>query len=176
MLDEPTNDLDLETLDLLQEMLGEYAGTLILVSHDRDFLDRIVTSVIVAEGEGRWAEYAGGYSDMITQRGAGVEAPVKQAKQKNQNSGRATNQTANEKRKLSFKEKYALETLPKEMDALRDQITALETKLAVPDFYSRDPRAFEQASQDLSALEQRLAGVEDEWLELELLREAFEKA
>ena len=69
MLDEPTNDLDLETLDLLQEMLADYPGTLLLVSHDRDFLDRVATSVIVAEGDGRWIEYAGGYSDMVAQRG-----------------------------------------------------------------------------------------------------------
>ncbi len=74
VLDEPTNDLDLETLDLLQEMIGDYPGTVILVSHDRDFLDRTVTSVVVAEGEGRWVEYAGGYSDMLAQRGRGVEA------------------------------------------------------------------------------------------------------
>src|SRR5690349_16389657 len=75
VLDEPTNDLDLETLDLLQEMLGDYPGTVVVVSHDRDFLDRIATSVIVAEGEGAWTEYAGGYSDMVAQRGYGVTKP-----------------------------------------------------------------------------------------------------
>src|SRR5207302_3646209 len=75
-LDEPTNDLDLETLDLLQEHLAEYPGTVLLVSHDRDFLDRVVTSVIASEGNGRWVEYAGGYSDMLAQRGAGLAAPV----------------------------------------------------------------------------------------------------
>ncbi len=74
VLDEPTNDLDLETLDLLQEMLDDYEGTLLLVSHDRDFLDRVVGSVLVSEGEGRWVEYAGGYTDMLSQRGKGVEA------------------------------------------------------------------------------------------------------
>ena len=76
VLDEPTNDLDLETLDLLEEMLADYPGTVLLVSHDRDFLDRVCTRVIVAEGDGRWQEYAGGYSDMVAQRGAGVEARV----------------------------------------------------------------------------------------------------
>ena len=74
MLDEPTNDLDLETLDLLQEMLDDYKGTLLIVSHDRDFLDRVATSVLMSEGDGRWVEYAGGYSDMVAQRGAGVSA------------------------------------------------------------------------------------------------------
>ena len=75
VLDEPTNDLDLETLDLLQELLADYKGTVILASHDRDFLDRIASSVLVAEGDGRWREYAGGYSDMVAQRGQGLSAP-----------------------------------------------------------------------------------------------------
>ena len=79
VLDEPTNDLDLETLDLLEEMLGDYEGTVILVSHDRDFLDRVVTSVIVPEGDGRWIEYAGGYSDMLAQRGADVKREAAKA-------------------------------------------------------------------------------------------------
>src|SRR5690606_40402189 len=74
VLDEPTNDLDLETLDLLEEMVSDYAGTVIVVSHDRDFLDRVATSIVMAEGDGRWLEYAGGYSDMVAQRGAGVSA------------------------------------------------------------------------------------------------------
>src|SRR5207344_1070035 len=74
VLDEPTNDLDLETLDLLEEMIDDYPGTVIMVSHDRDFLDRVATSILMAEGDGRFVEYAGGYSDMVAQRGAGVEA------------------------------------------------------------------------------------------------------
>ncbi len=78
VLDEPTNDLDLETLDLLQDMLADYPGTVVVVSHDRDFLDRVATSVINAEGEGRWTEYAGGYSDMVAQRGVGVTARVRE--------------------------------------------------------------------------------------------------
>ena len=175
VLDEPTNDLDLETLDLLQETLSDYAGTLILVSHDRDFLDRIVTSVLVAEGDGHWVEYAGGYTDMIAQRGDEVKAQTQEPKQKKQKAAR-TNDGAKEKRKLSFKEKYALDSLPQEMDALRDQIAALEAKLADAGFYSRDPNAFEQASQELPALERRLAEAEDEWLELEMFRETVEKA
>ena len=80
VLDEPTNDLDLETLDVLEEMLGDYAGTVILISHDRDFLDRVVTSVIVPEGDGRWIEYAGGYSDMLAQRGADVRRETGQGR------------------------------------------------------------------------------------------------
>ena len=76
VLDEPTNDLDLETLDVLEEMLGDYAGTVILISHDRDFLDRVVNAVIVPEGGGQWVEYAGGYTDMLAQRGKDVSRPV----------------------------------------------------------------------------------------------------
>ncbi len=79
VLDEPTNDLDIETLDLLQELLGDYAGTILLVSHDRDFLDRVATSVIVGDGDGRWVEYAGGYSDMVAQRGYGLGWPAGRA-------------------------------------------------------------------------------------------------
>ena len=91
VLDEPTNDLDLDTLDVLEEMLGDYEGTVILISHDRDFLDRVVTSVIVPEGNGRWVEYAGGYTDMLTQRGADVKrATAKAAEEKKEDAvGRA---------------------------------------------------------------------------------------
>ena len=79
VLDEPTNDLDLETLDVLEEMLGDYEGTVILISHDRDFLDRVVTSVIAPEGNGRWIEYAGGYTDMLAQRGADLKREAAKA-------------------------------------------------------------------------------------------------
>ena len=93
VLDEPTNDLDIETLDLLQELLGEYTGTILIVSHDRDFLDRVATSVVVGEGDGRWVEYAGGYSDMVAQRGYGLAgplgAPAEIAQKAGQKTGRA---------------------------------------------------------------------------------------
>lgn len=177
VLDEPTNDLDLETLDLLQEMLGDYAGTLLLVSHDRDFLDRIVTSVIVAEGNGLWVEYAGGYSDMIAQRGAGVEAPVKAERARKAKPVSSTLKSgADKKRKLSFKEKHALENLPAEIDSLRTQMSQLRETLTDPNLYSRDARAYETATNDLNAAEERLAVAEEQWLELELLREDLEGA
>ena len=82
VLDEPTNDLDIETLDLLQELLSDYAGTILIVSHDRDFLDRVATSVIAAEGDGRWVEYSGGYSDMVAQRGYGLAGPLRRRSRK----------------------------------------------------------------------------------------------
>ena len=92
VLDEPTNDLDIETLDLLQELLGDYAGTILIVSHDRDFLDRVATSVVVAEGGGRWVEYAGGYSDMVAQRGSGLAGPLTlpPKRRKGRKSGRSS--------------------------------------------------------------------------------------
>ena len=176
VLDEPTNDLDIETLDLLQELLADYAGTVLLVSHDRDFLDRVATSTLVAEGEGVWQEYAGGYSDMVVQRGRGVEALAgPQAKQAKRAAAPATaTAAAPPKRKLSFKQKHALENLPKRMDEMRAGISALEATLADPGFYARDGAGFARASADLEAAQAGLAAAEDEWLELEMLRAEIE--
>ena len=174
VLDEPTNDLDVETLELLQEMLADYPGTVILVSHDRDFLDRVVTSVIVAEGDGRWTEYAGGYSDMVAQRGHGVRtepsAPATRPRQA-EASRPAERQQA---RKLTFKDKHALETLPAEMERLRVEIGKIETALADAALYARDPDGFAKKSDALGELRARLTEVEDRWLELEMRREEFE--
>jgi ATP-binding cassette subfamily F protein uup len=175
VLDEPTNDLDLETLDLLQEMLGDYPGTVIVVSHDRDFLDRVATSVIVAEGEGVWTEYAGGYSDMVSQRGFGVRAPDNAPKAKgNRTASLAPIVPPTPKGKLSFKHKHALETLPGQMEKLRAEIVAINARLADPKLYARDPAGFAAASQALVDAESRLAAAEDEWLQLEMLREQLE--
>ena len=119
VLDEPTNDLDIETLDLLQELLGDYPGTILLVSHDRDFLDRVATSVIVSEGEGRWREYAGGYSDMVAQRGYGLSGPPAPEAPKPEKPAARESARRPAKRKMSFNEKRALETLPGRIEALR---------------------------------------------------------
>ena len=175
ILDEPTNDLDLETLDMLQEMLADYQGTILLVSHDRDFLDRVATSVLMAEGDGKWTEYAGGYSDMLAQRGQGVEArKVKAEEKRSETSASAAPQTPQAQRKLSFKEKHALETLPAAMKKLEDEIGTLETKLADASLFSRDPKAFDQAAARLTAARDELAKSEEFWLELEMKREALE--
>jgi len=178
VLDEPTNDLDLETLDLLQELLGDYGGTVLLVSHDRDFLDRVVTSVIASEGNGRWIEYAGGYSDMVAQRGRGVEAngPARPARDKPKEN-KARPAAAGEpqgKRKLSFKEKHALETLPGRTAELEAEIAALRETLADPGLYGRDPEVFEAAASNLEAREAEFAEAEEQWLALEILREELE--
>ncbi len=173
ILDEPTNDLDLVTLDLLQEMLAAYEGTVLLVSHDRDFLDRLVSSVINAEGNGLWQEYAGGYSDMASQRKtAGVlleELGTKAAKQNT-----STTKSAPARAKLTFKDKHALETLPKEMAKLETAIQKLKDALAKADFFSRDPEGFQKTAGDLEAAEADLANMEEQWLELEMKREEIE--
>ncbi len=171
VLDEPTNDLDLETLDVLQEALAAYDGTVLIVSHDRDFLDRVATSILMAEGDGRFTDYAGGYSDMVAQRGQGVAAKAvpKQAAAPKAASAPAAPRTA--ARKLSFKDKHALETLPAKIAALEAEIAALEAKLADPALYSRDPKAFAAAGARLEAARSEHEAAEHQWLELELLRE-----
>ena len=118
ILDEPTNDLDMETLDVLEDMLGDYPGTVLLISHDRDFLDRLVSGVIAPEGDGRWTEYAGGYSDMLTQRGADLTREQGKQEKPAKTAAAAAAEPQAPKRKMKFKEKHALETLPKTMAAL----------------------------------------------------------
>jgi ATP-binding cassette subfamily F protein uup len=175
VLDEPTNDLDLDTLDVLEEMLGDYTGTVILISHDRDFLDRVVNAVIVPEGGGRWAEYAGGYSDMLAQRGADLarEQPKPEAAKRTQPTP-AQSKREPTKRRLSFHEKHALETLPGMIAALQDKIGTLHRRLDDPGLYGRDRAAFDSASAKLVAAQAELAAAEQKWLELEILREDIE--
>jgi ABC transport system ATP-binding/permease protein len=173
VLDEPTNDLDLETLDLLQELIDDYPGTVLLVSHDRDFLDRIVTSVIASEGGGTWTEYAGGYSDMIAQRKgidlASTKAGLDATPQRT--SAAASGKPKQAKRKLSFKEKHALETLPDQIEKLNADIARLQAKLTTPDLFARDQAAFNATATALKKAETELGRAEEQWLELELLRE-----
>lgn len=173
VLDEPTNDLDLETLDLLQELIADYQGTVILVSHDRDFLDRTVTKTVAFAGKGKWRVYAGGYSDMLAQRKKNHEnRQTGQARKPSGNSKTQPSTPAQKTIKLSYKHKYALENLPKTMAALEAEIAELLERLAVPDFYTTDAAGFNQASADLQKAQAALAAAEDEWLELEILREA----
>ena len=182
VLDEPTNDLDLETLDLLQEMLTDYPGTILLVSHDRDFLDRVVTSVIASEGEGRWQEYAGGYSDMLAQRrgvdlGArrppapGPAGPVHRSAAADPAKPAAI---APPRRRMSFKDKHALETLPGEIERLGAEISGLERQMADPRLFASDPARFKLVTLRHAAAAAELARAEERWLELELLREELE--
>ncbi len=175
VLDEPTNDLDLETLDLLQDLLAEYPGTVVVVSHDRDFLDRVSTSVINAEGEGRWLEYAGGYSDMVAQRGSGVAARVREAAPSAPSVAPAASASAPARKgKLSFKDKHALDNLPRQMDEMRVQKGKLQRTLDDPGLYGRDPGRFAKLSAALAEIDAKLAVAEDEWLSLEMMREEIE--
>ena len=177
ILDEPTNDLDLETLDLLQEMIADYPGTVLLVSHDRDFLDRTVTSTICAEGNGEWIEYAGGFSDMISQRGAnlaGREAAKKGQLASDNKDTDGQTVSSPSKGKLTFKDKHALETLPKQMEKLQVDIDKHQTTLTEPNLFTADPAKFEKAVQDLDKAQTDLAAAEERWIELEMLREQVE--
>lgn len=188
ILDEPTNDLDLETLDLLQELIADYRGTVLLVSHDRDFLDKVVTSVLMAEGAGRWSEYAGGYSDMLAQRGAGVEArsavstnaqEVKSGRRPLPAKAETTPVQAvtapTKRQKLSYRDKHTLETLPAQLDALNAAIADLQSALADPALYQKDPEKFSELSAALSEKQGALEAAEEDWLRLEMLREELEQ-
>ena len=174
VLDEPTNDLDMETLDVLEEMLAEYPGTVLLISHDRDFLDRLVSGVIAPDGDGRWIEYAGGYSDMLAQRGADLTRESAKPHRPQKVSGKipaGVTGSPPTKRRLMFKDKHALETLPKTIAKLQAEIDALQAKLADPQFYARNRAAFEKATAALGELQLKIAVAEEQWLELEILRE-----
>jgi ABC transport system ATP-binding/permease protein len=175
VLDEPTNDLDLETLDLLEEMLIDYAGTVILVSHDRDFLDRICTSVLMSEGRGRWTEYAGGYSDMLAQRGEGVAAKAAPASAAADRGARAeAARPAEGARKLTFKDRHALDALPGLIAAMERDIAKLAALLGEPDLYVRDRARHDKAAALLSDLQAKRAASEEDWLRLEMLREELD--
>ena len=160
VLDEPTNDLDLETLDVLEEMLGDYEGTVILISHDRDFLDRVVTSVIVPEGNGRWIEYAGGYTDMLAQRGADLkrEAAKAAVAAEEKKEPKASAASCTPKRRLNFNEKHALETLPKTIAKLQAEIAKQQRILDDPDLYAKDRKKFDEASAAIATAQTRACG------------------
>ena len=179
VLDEPTNDLDLETLELLQEMLAAYPGTLLLVSHDRDFLDRTVTSIVASEGDGKWIEYAGGYSDMLAQRGGGVEALPAKEKPARQGAKRQEPSSARgegPRKRLSPTEQHLLKASPARIATLNDEIARLERRLADPDFYARDREGFAAMGAELAKRQAELEAAEEEWLRLELLREEIHGA
>ena len=176
VLDEPTNDLDLETLDVLEDVLSNYQGTILLVSHDRDFLDRVVTSTLAPvpeDGTGKWREFPGGYSDMLEQRGQTARQEKKDNKPapKPAEQAQATARTE----KLSYKDKFALENLPKRMEELETEIARHEQALADPTLFVRDTAAFETSTRALEKAQAELADAEEQWLELEMKREALEE-
>ena len=172
VLDEPTNDLDMETLELLQEVIADYDGTILIISHDRDFIDRTVTTLLVFEGDGKIIPHSGGYSDYLGRR---VKTEERQ-KAKAQSKVVKTDHRNLEAKtaKLSFKDKHALETLPQEIADLEEAIEKAEAKLADPELFNKDPEMFNNLAKSVTTNKTVLAAKEDQWLELEALREEIE--
>ncbi|MFA8384075.1 MAG: ABC-F family ATP-binding cassette domain-containing protein [Pelagibaca sp.] len=170
VLDEPTNDLDVETLDLLQDLLSDYDGTVLLISHDRDFLDRVASTTVAMEGQGRATVYAGGWSDYRAQKGddATEDAPSKSAPKQDSKPSAAPKS----KPGLSFTERHRLEELPAEIDQLTAEIAKLEQLMADPNLFTREPVKFKKASELLVARQAALAEAEDLWLDLSEKAEA----
>jgi ATP-binding cassette subfamily F protein uup len=167
VLDEPTNDLDLETLDLLEELLMEYAGTVLLVSHDREFVNNVVTSTLVFEGNGRVAEYVGGYDDWLRQRRreAAIPAPKAASGQEKAKPQRGHS------RKLTFKEQKELESLPQKIEQLEAEQHQLHQTMADPAFYRDSGRKVVEIQVRLESLERELSNAYERWEELEAMKE-----
>ncbi len=164
ILDEPTNDLDVETLDLLQDLIADFDGTVILVSHDRDFIDRVATVTVAMEGDGRATVYPGGWSDYQAQRGAAPDEEKKALA-----GGSATSLKSVGKKPLqglSFTEKHRLETLPEVIGRLEAEIAKLTAFLAQPELFAKSPDKFRKASEGLAERQGVLAAAEEEWLSL----------
>ncbi|MDC0737331.1 ATP-binding cassette domain-containing protein [Cognatishimia sp. SS12] len=165
VLDEPTNDLDVETLDLLQELLDDYDGTVLLVSHDRDFLDRVATTTIAMEGNGQAVVYAGGWSDYRAQR-APDDAARSAAKPKKEKADAAPAPKP-ESSGLSFAERKRLDALPAQMERLSAEIAKLEDFMSDPELFTKEPVKFQKATEALVERQEALAAAEEEWLTLE---------
>ena len=166
VLDEPTNDLDIETLDLLQDLLGEFPGTVLLVSHDRDFVDRTASMTLVFDGAGHTTLYAGGWSDAVAQGARFTPAPEAPETLAQAPRPRPAPAEPARRSKMSFKDQHRLKTLPDEIARIEAEITKLETLLADPQLYARDPDKFAKASQALVARQSALAQAEEDWLTL----------
>ena len=172
VLDEPTNDLDIETLEVLEQKLCEYTGTLIVVSHDRQFLDNVVTSTVVFEDDGTVQEYVGGYSDWLRQghQLAETDNPLELEQSKHQADERRRNSKPS---KLSYKDQRELDQLPSEIQVIESVITDLQQQVAAPDFYTQDNELVQQKLKELTEAEARLEQRIERWGELETLQESF---
>lgn len=164
VLDEPTNDLDMDTLDLLQEVLDEYEGTIIIVSHDRDFMDKVATSLLYMKGDGTVYEHVGTYTELLEKlKNTPVKSENKKTTAKEENKPREKNKT----QKLSFKEQYLLQNLPTEIAALEQANKAIEIALGNPNLYTDDPKKFDELTTSLAANKTKLDTLENQWLELQ---------
>ena len=168
VLDEPTNDLDMDTLDLLQEVLDEYAGTILIVSHDRDFLDRIVSSVIYMKGDGSIFESAGSYSDLLNKITPAENNSTTSAKNSKNVSQPEKNKRTN---KLSYNQERLLSVLPTEISVLEKEISALVEELSDPNLYQSNPSRFDEASKELENKQTEKSAKENQWLEIEIIKE-----
>ncbi len=166
VMDEPTNDLDVETLELLEELLAAYPGTLLLVSHDREFLDNVVTSTLVLEGEGHVGDYVGGYADWLRQT-ARIAASRKSEAAKSEAKPDTSPTTAVAKRKLSYKEARELDELPQRIELLETRIAELGVKMQEPSFYQQDSATLVAVNNDLAALQAELDAAYLRWQELD---------
>ncbi len=172
VLDEPTNDLDIDTLELLEELLEDYTGTVFLVSHDRAFLDNVVTQVIVAEGQGRWKEYVGGYSDWERVRDSAPAAATPAPKKPDNKPAAAAAPTPaiaaqGKPKKLSYKEQRELEELPQLIAKLEDEQSALNLTLSDPDFYKKTPAEAKRLNERIAQIEEELMAALERWEEIE---------
>ena len=175
VLDEPTNDLDMDTLDLLQEVLMEYNGTILLVSHDRDFIDRVVTSVIYMPGDGSVTEHAGSYSELLEKLRGKPAAKEDKKPAAAKSIEKATVSGKAKTAKLSYKQQRLLEVLPQEIEKLEAEIAAIEEELGNPDLYTADPDKFDALSSRLNEAQQEKDDAENQWLEIQMLKEELEK-
>jgi ATP-binding cassette subfamily F protein uup len=171
ILDEPTNDLDMETLDMLEQILSEYTGTLIVVSHDRDFLDQTVTKILAFEGDAKVDGYIGGYSDYLEARRK-KQQPAEPQKEAKKKQAPPPAPAAPQPKKLSFKLQYELDNLPKNIEKLENEIAALLEILGAPDAFTKDRAAFENNSRRLAHAREELEAAETRWLELSELQQS----
>ena len=168
-MDEPTNDLDVETLELLEELLADYPGTLLLVSHDRDFLDSVVTSTLVMEGEGRVGEFVGGYTDWLRQRAAPIAAPspLRHARDSGNVQPAAVVPAQPAKRRLSYKEQKELDALPARIEVLESRVAALTDAMHAPAFFQQDGAAIVAHNTALAQAQAELDAAFARWMELD---------
>lgn len=173
VLDEPTNDLDMDTLDLLQEVLDDYEGTILIVSHDRDFMDKVATSLIYMRGDGTVYEHVGSYSELL-EKLKGI--PPKNNNKKTNNKEEPKAREKNKTQKLSYKEQYMLENLPKEIEKIAEENKAIEVALGNANLYTDDPQKFDELTTKLAGNKEKLEEMENQWLEIQMKADELENS
>lgn len=172
VLDEPTNDLDMDTLDLLQEVLSDYEGTIIIVSHDRDFLDRVVTSIIYMPGDGSATEYAGSYSELLLK--IQNKKPIEKEHKKENNKQNKIEQYSKKSAKLSYNQQRLLEVLPQQLENLEKQLKDIKEQLNDSDLYTNNPDKFNELTESYEKITKEIEKNENQWLEIQMIKEELE--